>query len=75
MNRRGFFKRTIGALAAAVVAPHLLRPAHTTLNIGALTFRGRPLVFDKYCPSNSIYFLSPDGPYVMGAGAAKALWK
>lgn len=48
MNRRGFFARTFGALAAAVVAPFVPRG----VTAGRLVvFRGRYLIVDPRLPA------------------------
>jgi hypothetical protein len=59
MNRRSFFARTLGAIATAVVAPHLLRPAPTTLGLERLTFNGIPITFSRHCSRNAVYYVNP----------------
>lgn len=62
MNRRSFFSRTLGAIAAAACAPlvKFVTPAKPiTLFDGPITFRGIPIVYNKYCPANSIYLINP----------------
>lgn len=64
MNRRSFFSRTLGAIAAAACAPlvKFVTPAKPiTLFDGPITFNGIPLVYSQYCPPNTIYFLNPKG--------------
>ena len=77
MNRRSFFARTAGAVVAAVLAPlvkwHTQSPI-TTLGRLTLTYHGAPLVFDQDCPSNQIYFLAADGPYIITRKGAEALF-
>lgn len=48
MNRRGFFTRTIGALASAYLAP-LLPKAFPGAR--PVMFKGIPLVFDEHVPA------------------------
>jgi hypothetical protein len=59
MNRRAFFKRTLGALAAAAVAPHL--PSPTPI----LTFKGTPFTFDRHAAKAMVfatnYGMRPNG--------------
>lgn len=62
MNRRSFFKMTIGALAAAYVAPLVSLVRHEppiTLGIQNITFKGIPLIYSQYCLPGKIYFINP----------------
>ena len=68
MNRRQFFKRTAGVLAAAAVAPYLPAPLATLSisgsNMTTLSYKGASFRYDKHCPPNRVYFLNPDSLYV-----------
>ena len=67
MNRRQFLKRTAGALAVAVIAPHVLRQEPVLLvnhRMVTLSYQGKSFVYDWHCPPDRVYFLSPDGLYV-----------
>ena len=59
MNRRTFFQRTAGALVAAVLTPVAAKLWPVTSV--PLTFKGIPLVFNQFCPSNKVYFLARNG--------------
>lgn len=76
MNRRGFFKRTIGALASAYLAPFLPKPASLTgirgFN-GPITFKAIPLVYDQYCPSNSFIFVGKSAVWVLDQSGTRKL--
>ncbi len=80
MNRRGFFKRTIGALAAAYLAPLLPTPlAKSSGFVGPITFKGIPITYSQYCPNNTIYFLSKTAIWKLQGGDKSQLisgeWK
>lgn len=66
MNRRGFFRRTIGAIAAASTAPFWPKVAPS------MTFKGIPLVFDdEVCGPPvykiiGIYNMTTDNPRRLG---------
>lgn len=68
MNRRQFFRRTAGALAAAVVAPYLAPRTPilslSGVNMATLSYRGASFCYDRHCPPNRVYFLNPDSIYV-----------
>ena len=74
MRRRTF----IASVAAALVAPwRALAPsapaAHTLTGEGgfqSITWNGRPFVFDRHTTSQ-IYFMSADGPWVVGSDGAR----
>ncbi len=71
MNRRSFFQRTFGALAAAYLAPLLpkaIAPAQTGF-VGPLMFKGIPITYSEYCPNNTNYFLSTAGPFMLRSGS------
>jgi hypothetical protein len=73
MNRRGFFRRTVGALIATVVGPRVLdwKTIPSTVTIGAINratfkfWRNQGNVTSFAEPSDRVYFLSKDGPYVL----------
>jgi hypothetical protein len=72
VNRRAFLTRTLGAIAAAVVAPLVptvaapVVPVYTPitfpLGFTALTYRGKPFVWDEMCSKNHLYTI-PDQSY------------
>jgi hypothetical protein len=67
MNRRAFLKLFGSGVAAAIALvniPAVLTPEPTRLFTGPLTFRGIPLVFDRDCPRNTVYFLNPETLWV-----------
>lgn len=72
MNRRAFFGVTAGALASAVglrLSPcvwwtPVLKPEPP--KCGPITWHGVPITYNRDCPSDRIYFLSKNGPYVLG---------
>ena len=64
MNRRAFLKRVSAGLAgAAALASIPISLFHsdppTQLFDGPITWRGHTLVYDQYCPKNTIYYLNP----------------
>lgn len=68
MNRRGFL-RALGIMSAAAVAAAKLPAAlfatdPIRLFEGPLMFRGIPVIYDRDCPSNTIYFLNPQTLWV-----------
>ena len=79
MNRRTFFQRTIGALAAAIVAPMLAPVVQWKSRLWSsgtyepakqrVTWTVNPNV-----PLNQVYFLSQDGPYLLTPKGAERLW-
>ena len=75
MNRRQFFKRTAGVLAAAAVAPYALRQEpvwFVNSRMVTLTYQGKSFVYDRHCPPNRVYFLNQDNIYVFkGSGVYK----
>ena len=61
MNRRGFFKRTIGAIVGASMAP-LLATRNTLVGFASNVphYKGHSLVYDKNVPANMIYYINPE---------------
>jgi hypothetical protein len=61
VNRRQFFARTAGVIAAAVMVPRAaegvwaMHPSQKDV----LKFKGVPIVFDPTCPTNRMYFVNP----------------
>ncbi len=68
MNRRGFLKACavgFGAVVAVAKLPAALFDATPTrLFDGPLTFRGVPVMYDQYCPKNTIYFINKETLWV-----------
>jgi hypothetical protein len=74
MNRRAFLSTTLGGIAAAVVAPLVptvaapVVPVYTPitfpLGFTALTYRGKPFVWDEMCSTNRLYTL-PSREYLV----------
>lgn len=72
MNRRGFLKACAVGMAAVVAASKipaaLFDTTPTTLFDGPLTFMGKPLIYDQYCASNTVYFINPEYLWVKRVG-------
>ena len=68
IGRRGFFGAISVALAGIAIAPAAV---FASPDIQRLTFRSVPLVFDEYCPSNSIYFFDAKS---LKAGYISGVW-
>jgi hypothetical protein len=70
VNRRSFIRLfSTGVAAAAAVAslPAALfrnEPPITLFENCPITFRGHRIVFDQYCPKNTVYFLNPQTLWV-----------
>ena len=63
MNRRAFLKALTTAVAGAASAIHMpgwvpLPPVQPPIGPQVLTFKGAPMVFDKYASTNAIYFVN-----------------
>lgn len=74
MTRRGFFQRTVGAIAAAGLAPLLAPIVRWSSRLWIpIPFHGIPLVSDQDVPSNRIYCLAVDGAYVIHVNNQRTL--
>jgi hypothetical protein len=64
MNRRTFLGRTLGGIAAAVVAPSTPVTGFTPLTYTGvykgITFKGAPFVWDANCAASRVYMLPRD---------------
>lgn len=59
VTRRGFFG-AVAAIGVAAVARLSATVVQAVSGRRGLTYRGKPVLFDPNCPSNSIYFLNPE---------------
>lgn len=61
LTRRSFL-RAIATVGTAAAIPSALLPLWKQRErLQYLSFRGRPVIYSKYCPKDTIYFLSPHG--------------
>jgi hypothetical protein len=68
MNRRSFFKKMIGGVAAAAAVrtwpfriysfPSQVKPIAIDFGYSAFSFGGLPMYVDKFCPPGKIYTIN-----------------
>ena len=76
MKRRSFLK-AITTIGAAAAIPASLIPAWKTEEnecFKELQFRGHEIVYSKYCPRGTVYFLNPKGIFINDGNGWRNHW-